>query len=285
MKLVGLDHVQLAMPAGREAEARNFYGDLLGLSEIPKPALLAQRGGAWFEGNGVVVHLGVWDEFAPAPKAHPAFAVSELDALQEKLSAAGVEVKPDSSVPHVRRFYAADPFGNRIEFIQAGDGFAPEVTGRIFQISNSPGGVPKRAVYAAALTVDGLSGDWQEDRKHHGGPQRALCLYSLERIQALQAEGHPIFPGSTGENLTLSGLPWNRLEPGTVLRLGESARIQITSEATPCQTIAESFADGRSVRISHKLHPGWSRWYAAVLQGGHIQTGDMVTLLPKEGED
>lgn len=124
MQILGLDHIQLAMPAGREAEARAFYGGLLGLAEIAKPAPLAARGGCWFAGAGVQIHLGVEDAFAPARKAHPALLVADLAASRVALEAAGVPIVPDDTLPDVRRFYAADPFGNRIEFIQSGDGFS-----------------------------------------------------------------------------------------------------------------------------------------------------------------
>jgi catechol 2,3-dioxygenase-like lactoylglutathione lyase family enzyme len=126
MQIVGLDHIQLAMPAGAEADARRFYSELLGLAEIAKPAELAARGGCWFSGPGVQVHLGVEQQFAPARKAHPAFLVADLDAFQEQLARAGIATTPDTAVPGVRRFYAADPFGNRIEFIQDGDGFGQQ---------------------------------------------------------------------------------------------------------------------------------------------------------------
>lgn len=119
----GLDHLQLAMPAGEEAQARAFYGELLGLRELPKPAELAARGGCWFALGAQALHLGVETPFAPARKAHPAFRVSDLDACRQGLEAAGVQTLPDTSVASVRRFYAADPFGNRLEFMQAGDGF------------------------------------------------------------------------------------------------------------------------------------------------------------------
>lgn len=124
MRVVGLDHVQLAMPAGAEAAARRFYGELLGLNEVAKPAPLADRGGCWFEGLGTIIHLGVEPSFTPARKAHPALLVDDLDACWQTLASAGVSLTPDDTLPLVRRFYAADPFGNRIEFIQAGDGFA-----------------------------------------------------------------------------------------------------------------------------------------------------------------
>jgi len=128
-EIVGLDHVQLAMPAGREDEARRFYGELLGLTEIEKPAPLAARGGCWFEGPGVALHLGVEQGFAPARKAHPALLARDLDALCNRLAAAGVAVVPDEALPEVRRCYALDPFGNRVELIRDGDGFSQRARG------------------------------------------------------------------------------------------------------------------------------------------------------------
>lgn len=123
VQIVTLDHIQLAMPPGGEAEARRFYGELLGLAEVAKPAPLVSRGGCWFEGQGVALHVGVEKEFAPARKAHPAFRVKDLAECQRILEAAGAPVIPDESLPQLRRFYTADPFGNRIEFIQDGDYF------------------------------------------------------------------------------------------------------------------------------------------------------------------
>lgn len=125
MKIIGIDHIQLAMPPEQEAAARRFYGDLLGLPEIPKPASLVGRGGCWFDGPGFGLHLGVQQDFSPARKAHPCWRVDDLPAWFEMLAAAGVQVEPDRSVPGVRRFYAFDPFGNRLEFLQAGDTFLP----------------------------------------------------------------------------------------------------------------------------------------------------------------
>ncbi len=122
MRITGIDHVQLAMPQGREETARQFYGALLGLTEVPKPAALAARGGCWFEGPGTALHLGVETPFSPALKAHPALRVDDLEALRTLLAAAGAPITPDDALPDVRRFYAADPFGNRIEFIQEGRG-------------------------------------------------------------------------------------------------------------------------------------------------------------------
>lgn len=123
MHITGLDHVQLAMPNGAEASARSFYGALLGLTEIEKPLELQARGGCWFNGPGMQIHLGVDTDFIPAQKAHPAFLVADLAAFQQMLETAGVPIIGDTTIAHIRRFYASDPFGNRLEFIQDGDGF------------------------------------------------------------------------------------------------------------------------------------------------------------------
>lgn len=116
--LLGLHHVQLAMPAGREDEARAFYAEVLGLEEIPKPAHLAARGGCWFQLGVHELHLGVDERFAPARKAHPALLVEALDEVRAALDAAEAEVVDDEPLPGCRRFYASDPFGNRLEFLE-----------------------------------------------------------------------------------------------------------------------------------------------------------------------
>ena len=121
MQIVGLDHVQLAMPAGEEAAARTFYGDILGLTEVTKPEPLQARGGCWFAGSGTALHLGVELDFAPARKAHPALRVADLAAARQHLVRAGVAIIADDTLPHVRRCYIADPWGNRIELLQDGD--------------------------------------------------------------------------------------------------------------------------------------------------------------------
>ena len=118
--ITGIDHVQVAMPPGREDAARAFYAGLLGMSELPKPPALAARGGCWFGSGSAVLHLGVEASFAPARKAHPALLVDDLDGLAAALTAAGCEcARADDEIPRVRRFHTSDPFGNRVEFQQA----------------------------------------------------------------------------------------------------------------------------------------------------------------------
>ena len=123
-RIVGIDHVQLAMPRGGEDRAREFYSGLLGIPEVPKPETLASRGGVWFGRADVKVHLGVDTEFRPALQAHPAFVVEDLGVLVERLRAAGVHAVDDDLLPGYRRAYVTDPFGNRLELME------PERTSR-----------------------------------------------------------------------------------------------------------------------------------------------------------
>ncbi len=118
MGIVALDHVQLAMPAGGEEQARGFYAGVLGLAEQPKPKNLRKRGGVWFASSDVRVHLGVEAGFRPAHKAHPAFRVKNLAELRARCEAAGYPTVDDEPLPGYDRFYVADPFGNRIECLE-----------------------------------------------------------------------------------------------------------------------------------------------------------------------
>ena len=154
----------------------------------------------------------------------------------------------------------------------------PRARGRLESIQISNGGVPKQDVAAAIeVTLTGLSGDRQRDLRFHGGPDRAVCLFSQEQIEALRNEGHPIGPGTTGENLTISGLDWSFLRNGARLTVGE-VKLEVTGPAHPCRNIAGSFADGDFSRLSAKLHPGRGRVYARVLAPGTIRPGDPVSL-------
>lgn len=152
-------------------------------------------------------------------------------------------------------------------------------SGRVFQINASNGGVPKLPIRQSDVNELGLLSDEQKHKKFHGGPERALCLYSVERIQALQDEGHPIYPGSIGENITIAGLDWGRMVPGVQLKLGESLTVEITSYAVPCKQIKDSFANDQFVRVSQKVNPGWARAYTKVIQTGSIQVGDAVEIV------
>jgi catechol 2,3-dioxygenase-like lactoylglutathione lyase family enzyme len=118
---VSLDHVQIAAPAGCEADARRFFGGVLGLEEVEKPEALRDRGGVWFALGKQQLHVGVEEPFAPARKAHPALRVGydELDRFARALEQTGAPVEWDESLPGVRRFYTSDPWGNRVELLSA----------------------------------------------------------------------------------------------------------------------------------------------------------------------
>ena len=138
--------------------------------------------------------------------------------------------------------------------------------GKVLGIFISDGGVPKLSVNSVHVTNFGLVGDNQADKKHHGGLMKAVCVLENELLLRLQSEGHPIQPGTTGENLLLEGF---NLTIGSLFRVG-TVELEVVSAATPCKTISESFTNGNFNRISHKKHPGETRWYCKVIQTGKI---------------
>jgi MOSC domain-containing protein YiiM len=152
-------------------------------------------------------------------------------------------------------------------------------TGTIHQINISPGGVPKTPVESAIVRVGGIEGDGQDHPKSHGGPERAVCLYGLEVIQHVASEGHPIAPGTTGENVTIIGLDWERVTPGCRLAFEGGVELEVASYCAPCWIIADSFTGGEFKRIGQEQSPGQSRVYARVLKEGTIRTGERVELL------
>lgn len=153
----------------------------------------------------------------------------------------------------------------------------------LYQINCSPGGLPKLPVPEAWVSLKGMDGDRQRNRVLHGGSDRALCLFSFETLEALQQEGHTVYAGASGENLTVAGLNWTELKPGDHLEIGEEVQIELTSYCEPCRHNAQWFLNGDYSRISHQHHPGWSRLYARVLSEGRVRQGDRVWVgtLPK----
>ncbi len=150
--------------------------------------------------------------------------------------------------------------------------------GSIHQLNVSNGGVPKRPVPEASVRLHGMEGDAHVSASHQG-PDRALCLYSVEVIEALRDDGHNVFPGSTGENITVSGLEWKRIVPGARLRLGDEVLIEVSSYTSPCWKNAHWFADGDVDHMSQQSNPGRSRVCARVLEEGRVRTGDPVELI------
>jgi MOSC domain-containing protein YiiM len=133
-------------------------------------------------------------------------------------------------------------------------------------------------VLEAVVSREGIIGDVQRDLRYHGGPERAVSIYSLDLIAALRHEGHPIAPGTAGENITVSGIDWSLFVPGRELHIGE-VHLAVTGYASPCENIRGSFATHDFTRISQKVHPGWSRVYTRVVTPGTIRPGDPVRLL------
>lgn len=161
---------------------------------------------------------------------------------------------------------------------QLGDGITT-MTGRVDQINASDGGVPKMALASAEVELEGLVGDRQADRRHHGKPWQTICLFSAEAIEAFRTEGHPISAGSVGENLTISGIDWVSLRPGLVIQIGD-LRMRLTVPAVPCGKNNQWFSDNTSSHIDYEVDPARARWYASVLTPGRVHTGDSVIVEP-----
>ena len=153
----------------------------------------------------------------------------------------------------------------------------PVVDGRLVQLNVSDGGVPKHPVERAVVTAGGLQGDRQGDRKHHGRPFQAVCLWSADVIDELSSAGHPIAAGSAGENLTLRGVAWGTLRPGALIRLGQ-VLVELSFPATPCHNQVPWFSDGDFSRIAHEVNPQWARWYGWVRAPGEVYAGQSVTV-------
>lgn len=151
----------------------------------------------------------------------------------------------------------------------------------ILQLSSSGGGVPKLPLLQAVITPLGIEGDAHDDAEHHGGPERALCLFAIERIAAIAAEGHAITPGATGENITTQDLDWGLVVPGVRIRLGPDVLVEVTRYTTPCKTNSRWFIGGDFNRMHQELFPGYSRVYARVLETGMLHPGDAVEILPR----
>ncbi len=158
----------------------------------------------------------------------------------------------------------------------------PLAHGLILQVSVSSGGVPKQPVEEAWVDELGLAGDRHDEPTVHGGPYRAVCLYGVEAIERVRAEGHPIQPGGVGENLTTSGIEWSDQAAGTRVEIGDGLVLELTTPTVPCRTIRGNFRDGRFGRISAMTNPSDSRMYASVLVPGRVRPGDPITLFPPD---
>ncbi len=149
--------------------------------------------------------------------------------------------------------------------------------GRVHQLAVSLGGVPKQAIHEADVGLRGIVGDRQATRRHHGRPWQALCIWSLEQIDAFAAEGHPIAPGSAGENVTISGVDWVTVTAGRRLAIGE-VLVEVSQFSPPCAQNARWFSDGDFGRMHHSRGPGASRVYASVITPGRVSEGAPVSI-------
>lgn len=203
----------------------------------------------------------------------------EADAQWQRTALAGGHLVDGAWVlrhaVHDARHHLRD-IGRGLHRLGAG---APRQVGQVTHLHVSDGGVPKTAVAAAEISTRGVIGDRQADRRNHGRPMQALCLWSTDVIDALRAEGHPIAPGLAGENLTLSGLDWPTIRPGVHVRVGD-VLAEISAYATPCKKNAAWFVDRDFNRMHHDQHPGWSRVYAWVLEPGAVRAGDEAIVEP-----
>jgi MOSC domain-containing protein YiiM len=163
--------------------------------------------------------------------------------------------------------------------VHARGGGARTRAGRVAQVNASAGGVPKLPVLAGHIDRHGLVGDRQAERRIHGRPHQALSLWSADVIDALRAEGHTVFPGAAGENVTLAGVDWPAIRPGVRLQVGE-AIVEVSGFATPCAKNARWFAGGEIDRIDQRRHPGQSRAYAWALRPGAVRPGDAAVVEP-----
>ena len=154
------------------------------------------------------------------------------------------------------------------------------MSGVVHSINVSRGGVPKYPVKDAKIEANGVVGDFNKfrDEKRGGDPDRAICLFSLERIEDLKNEGHPIEVGSTGENFTIRGVDWPSLEAGVRFSIG-GATLELSEPCAPCGKIGGSFVGRRFSRIDHEMEEGWSRWLARVVKEGAVSVGDAVNIV------
>ena len=151
--------------------------------------------------------------------------------------------------------------------------------GAIHSINISSGGVPKKLIESAKIRKGGVEGDFNKFREGRGGdPDRAVCIFSLERIESMKMEGHPIDVGTTGENLTIKGIEWESLVEGALVEIGD-VLLELSEPCAPCSKISKSFIDRRFDRINHNREFGWSRWLARVLREGVVKTGDSVNII------
>ncbi len=223
-----------------------------------------------------VLRRALGGEVGAADPADPITAVGTLaSVLQRRVAEGAVD-------PSVRDEVVASSLSLLREAgraLAAAGAFVPG-TGVVHGLFTSPGGVPKLPVDQVEVGPRGLAGDRQAAHRHHGRPWQALCLWSFEVVERLRREGHPLAPGRAGENVSIAGLDWTTVRPGTRLRLGDQVRAEVTVPALPCKKNAGWFLGGDFTRMHHEREPGVARMYAWVLSSGTLRVGDEVALEP-----
>ena len=149
---------------------------------------------------------------------------------------------------------------------------------KVTGLHTSNGGVPKLPADTLVVTTEGCIDDSQNDLKHHGGRQKAVCIFQQEIIEKLNQEGHPISAGTTGENILIQGIEIGDIQPGTIVKF-PNVELIITQDAPPCKTIKKSFSNDYFNAISHKKFPNFTRWYASVIKEGNIEINDPVEII------
>jgi MOSC domain-containing protein YiiM len=216
------------------------------------------------------------DDTSDRAALQSAIDAAALDAMSE------LQTASDLTGLHARSHDAAHVLSDAGRLVRDLGRGTPTAAGVVAGVQTSRGGVPKVAVDRAAISLRGLAGDRQKERRHHGRLWQAVSLWSSEVIDALRGEGHDLAPGAAGENLTLSGIDWSTVRPGTRLRVGSDAVLEVTSWAAPCKKIAHCFTGRDFSRIEHDRRPGWARAYAAVLTDGEVARGDEALLEPPD---
>jgi MOSC domain-containing protein YiiM len=222
-----------------------------------------------------LVHgLDFLDGFAPEALAHQ---VARRERIAIVLHGVAPLTDPISTLGAPLDVVWAELLSARDDLISAG-ALPVTAVGRVVRLGVSDGGVPKRAADRATVGFDGVAGDRQSSRRHHGAPFQALCIWNVETIAELADRGHPIGPGDAGENITVAGLDWPSVRPGVRLGLG-SVLCEVSSYAEPCSKNARWFSDRDFTRIHDRNGP-WSRVYATVLVPGDIAVDDHAVLEP-----
>lgn len=295
LSLRGRESVTFARPTSEVWSAFEYLdhtGDILELLGLAA-AIVAEQDGVDFP---TVSIDPVADDPPPADAAASDAALSRVEVLARKLDefvAGGALASTNranlgdgttATVGWLVRHALHDALHHLRDvsrnFVALGAG-TPSHRGTVDRINVSDGGVPKRSVATASIGYRGLVGDRQAERRHHGRVFQAVCLWSSDVIDALAADGHPITAGAAGENLTVRGLDWAALRPGTVLRVG-TAVLELSVPAVPCSKNAQWFADRNFSRIHHDRAPEATRWYASVMVDGAVNVGDDVVVEPTD---